>query len=115
MTSRWCVTSWGSLGALVMNQHMVDFVARECQEGQPFHHIYGVGQRYYSRVLEALKERGIDLADYPDVDVREYIYDMPVVMDGADRDAQPSGRFHHLRDHRHRLPQHPGALSQRDR
>ena len=78
------VTSWGSLGALVMNQHMVDFVARECREGQPFHHIYGVGQRYYSRVLEALKERGIDLADYPDVDVREYIYDMPVVMDGAD-------------------------------
>ena len=78
------VTSWGSLGALVMNQHMVDFVARECREGQPFHHIYGVGQRYHSRVLEALKEKGIDLADYPDVDVREYIYDMPVVMDGAD-------------------------------
>ena len=78
------VTSWGSLGALVMNQHMVDFVARECREGQPFHHIYGVGQRYYSRVLEALKERGIDLADYPDVDVREYIYDMPLVMAAAD-------------------------------
>ena len=51
------VTSWGSLGALVMNQHMVDFVARECREGQPFHHIYGVGQRYHSRVLEALKRR----------------------------------------------------------
>jgi UDP-N-acetylglucosamine--N-acetylmuramyl-(pentapeptide) pyrophosphoryl-undecaprenol N-acetylglucosamine transferase len=78
------VTSWGSLGALVMNQHMIDFVARECREGQPFHHIYGVGQRYYQRVLEEIANRGIDLAQYPCVDVREYIYDMPVVMDAAD-------------------------------
>lgn len=29
------VTSWGSLGALVMNQHMVDFVARECGRDSP--------------------------------------------------------------------------------
>lgn len=78
------VTSWGSLGAQVMNDHMVDFVARECREGTPFHHIYGVGARYYQRVMDALKERGIDLADYPMVDVREYIYNMPVVMDAAD-------------------------------
>ena len=78
------VTSWGSLGAQVMNDHMVDFVARECREGTPFHHIYGVGARYYQRVLDALKVRGIDLADYPMVDVREYIYNMPVVMDAAD-------------------------------
>ena len=78
------VTSWGSLGAQVMNDHMVDFVARECREGTPFHHIYGVGARYYQRVLDALKDKGIDLADYPMVDVREYIYNMPVVMDAAD-------------------------------
>lgn len=78
------VTSWGSLGALVMNQHMVDFVARECREGQPFHHIYGVGKRYYERVQQELADRGIDLEQYPSVDVREYIYDMPVVMDAAD-------------------------------
>lgn len=78
------LTTWGSLGAQVMNDHMVDFVARECREGQPFHHIYGVGQRYYQRVLEKLAEKGIDLKDYPRVDVREYIYDMPVCMDAAD-------------------------------
>ena len=78
------VTSWGSLGAQVMNDHMVDFVARECREGTPFHHIDGVGARYYQRVLDALKDKGIDLADYPMVDVREYIYNMPVVMDAAD-------------------------------
>ena len=78
------LTTWGSLGAQVMNDHMVDFVARECREGQPFHHIYGVGQRYYQRVLEKLAEKGIDLKDYPRVDVREYIYDMPACMDAAD-------------------------------
>ncbi len=78
------VTSWGSLGAQVMNDYMVDFVVRECREGTPFHHIYGVGTRYYSHVLEAISARGVDLKDYPDVDVREYIYDMPVVMGAAD-------------------------------
>lgn len=78
------LTTWGSLGAQVMNDHMVDFVARECREGQPFHHIYGVGQRYYPRVMEKLAEKGIDLKDYPLVDVREYIYDMPACMAAAD-------------------------------
>ncbi|MBQ3090582.1 MAG: undecaprenyldiphospho-muramoylpentapeptide beta-N-acetylglucosaminyltransferase [Oscillospiraceae bacterium] len=78
------LTTWGSLGAQVMNDYMVDFVARECAEGQPFHHIYGVGKRYYSRVMEKLAEKGIDLKQYPLVDVREYIYDMPVCMAAAD-------------------------------
>jgi len=78
------VTSWGSLGAQVMNDHMVDFVVRECRDGTPFHHIYGVGSRYYQRTMDAIAQKGINLKDYPDVDVREYIYDMPVVMGGAD-------------------------------
>ena len=78
------LTSWGSLGAQVMNEYMVDFVVRECQEGTPFHHIYGVGTRYYQRVMEAIAAKGVDLKDYPDVDVREYIYDMPVAMGASD-------------------------------
>lgn len=81
---RLVVTTWGSLGAQVMNDYMVDFVVRECQAGTPFHHIYGVGARYYQRVLEGIRSRGVDLRDYPDVDIREYIYDMPVVMSAAD-------------------------------
>ena len=76
------VTSWGSLGAQVMNEHMVDFVLRECREGAPFHHIYGVGRRYYTRVMEVIANSGIELP--PEVDIREYIYDMPVVMSAAD-------------------------------
>lgn len=74
------VTTWGSLGALVMNEHMVDFVRRECADGAPFHHIYGVGKRYYPQVMEALADTDL----HPHVDIREYIYDMPVVMAAAD-------------------------------
>ena len=57
---------------------------RQCREGTPFHHIYGVGKRYYQRVLDAVRAKGIDLDRYPDVDILEYIYDMPAVMDAAD-------------------------------
>lgn len=78
------VTTWGSLGAQVMNEHMVDFVAREVADGCPFHHIYGVGQRYYEKVTAGVARRGIRLEKYPAVDVRDYIYDMPVVMAAAD-------------------------------
>ena len=47
----------------------------------PFHHIHGAG-RDYRAVLDALQGSG--LADHPEVDVREYIYDMPLVMAAAD-------------------------------
>jgi UDP-N-acetylglucosamine--N-acetylmuramyl-(pentapeptide) pyrophosphoryl-undecaprenol N-acetylglucosamine transferase len=35
-------------------------------------------------VLDGIAARGIDLKDYPNVDIRAYIYDMPVVMAAAD-------------------------------
>ena len=72
---------WGSLGAEVMNRKMSEFIARECYDGAPFHHIHGAG-RDYRAVLDALQGSG--LADHPEVDVREYIYDMPLVMAAAD-------------------------------
>jgi UDP-N-acetylglucosamine--N-acetylmuramyl-(pentapeptide) pyrophosphoryl-undecaprenol N-acetylglucosamine transferase len=78
------VTTWGSLGAQVMNEYMVDFVAKEVAAGCPFHHIYGVGKRYYQRVLAGIAAKGIRLEEHPEIDIREYIYDMPVVMDSAD-------------------------------
>ncbi len=85
------VTTWGSLGAQVMNEHMVGFVEQEIRDGQPFHHIYGVGKRYYQRVTQEIAERGIDLTQSLDVDVREYIYDMSVVMAAADLTIDRAG------------------------
>ena len=74
------VSFWGSLGASGMNRQMADFLALEAAK-EPFHHIHGAG-RDYRAVLDALQGSG--LADHPEVDVREYIYDMAVVMRAAD-------------------------------
>ena len=73
---------WGSLGAEVMNQKMVDFIAKECYEGAPVRHIHGAG-RDYPWMQEELLRRGLKLGDNG-VEVREYIYDMPLVMAAAD-------------------------------
>ncbi len=73
---------WGSLGAEVMNQKMMEFIARECYEGAPFRHIHGAG-RDYPWMQEEILRRGLRLGDNG-VEVREYIYDMPLVMAAAD-------------------------------
>lgn len=72
---------WGSLGAEEMNRQIVDFISRECADGEPFHHIHGAG-RDYQTVCQALKAKGVKTG--ASIDVREYIYDMPVVMAAAD-------------------------------
>ena len=73
---------WGSLGAEVMNQKMVDFIAKECYEGAPWRHIHGAG-RDFPWMQEELLRRGLQLGDNG-IEVREYIYDMPLVMAAAD-------------------------------
>ena len=73
---------WGSLGAEVMNRQMVDFIVKEHQEGVPCRHIHGAG-RDFGWMKEELLRRGVKL-NSNGVEVREYIYDMPLVMAAAD-------------------------------
>jgi len=73
---------WGSLGARVMNDRTVELMELEREAGTPFYHIHGAG-RDYARVVEELDKRGVD-ARQGDLQVREYIYDMPLVMAAAD-------------------------------
>ena len=77
------VSFWGSLGAAEMNREMVDFIDREIRANK-FHHIHGAGVYGYQAIQAGLKERGIDLSHALMVEVREYIYDMALVMRGAD-------------------------------
>ena len=77
------VSVWGSLGAQVMNRQMADFMALACKAGEPFHHIHGAG-RNYEDVKAVLPTLGVNLADHPSIDLREYIYDMPAVMAASD-------------------------------
>lgn len=77
------VSFWGSLGAREMNREMVDFIAQEIRSNK-FHHVHGAGVYGYQAIQAGLKERGIDLDRYLMVEVREYIYDMALLMRGAD-------------------------------
>ena len=76
---------WGSLGAEVMNNYMVDFIRRAAREGAPFHHIHGAGRNY-----EAMTQALADVELPHEIQLREYIYDMPTVMAAADLLADPA-------------------------
>ena len=76
------VSFGGSLGARTINESMLDLLARSAKDGR-YQHIHGYG-KYGSFVLEELKKRGVDLKSCPNLDVREYISDMPRVMAAAD-------------------------------
>lgn len=73
------VSFWGSLGASTMNQRMLDFFRQEQTTGFPFHHIHAAGKSDWPHMSGQLTQ----LCD-PMLDVRQYIYDMPVVMAAAD-------------------------------
>ena len=67
---------FGSLGAEVMNGYMTEFFKLEQEKGFPFHHIHGAGRNY-----DAMKE---SCPENPMLDLRPYIYDMPLVCAAAD-------------------------------
>lgn len=77
------VSVWGSLGAAFMNKTMVGFIGKAL--GDPFFGlIHSAGKGGYKRMLEDMKTSGIKNAKERGMDVREYIYDMPLVMAAAD-------------------------------
>ena len=77
------VSFWGSLGASGMNRQMAEFIALEAEK-EPFHHIHAAGKNGYPVVLELLRQKGVELARHPSLEVREYIYDMACVCRAAD-------------------------------
>ncbi|MBO4913750.1 MAG: UDP-N-acetylglucosamine--N-acetylmuramyl-(pentapeptide) pyrophosphoryl-undecaprenol N-acetylglucosamine transferase [Oscillospiraceae bacterium] len=77
------VSFWGSLGAGAMNRMMAEFLALEAAH-EPFHHIHGVGSISWQTMQNELAARGVELAQHPSLDVREYIYNMADVMCAAD-------------------------------
>ena len=77
------VSFWGSLGASGMNRQMADMLALEAAK-EPFHHIHGAGKSGYGMMAALLAEKGVDLGKHPSLQLREYIYDMDLVMRSAD-------------------------------
>ena len=77
------VSVWGSLGADFMNKTMIGFIQKAL--GNPFFGlIHSAGQGGYKKMLADMDRAGIKDAGVHGMDVREYIYDMPLVMAAAD-------------------------------
>ena len=74
---------WGSLGAREMNIRMADYITQELKLRR-FRHIHAAGTYGIPRINGILSQREIDLKEQSLVEVREYIYDMPLVMRAAD-------------------------------
>ena len=78
------VSFWGSLGAAEMNREMARFLALESRDGAPFYHVHGAGAIDCRHMNEHLTNAGADLSGTPELEVREYIRDMNVLMRAAD-------------------------------
>ncbi len=76
------VSFGGSLGAEMVNRSMLDFLERSAKK-RNYQHIHGYGQ-YGKFVVTELLHRGVKLKKAKNIDVREYINDMPRVMAAAD-------------------------------
>jgi UDP-N-acetylglucosamine--N-acetylmuramyl-(pentapeptide) pyrophosphoryl-undecaprenol N-acetylglucosamine transferase len=72
----------GSLGARRINEAVVDLLVESAKTDQ-FQHIHGYGQ-WGTWLPALLKEKGLNLAEHPNIDIREYINNMPECLAAAD-------------------------------
>ena len=74
----------GSLGASGFNKEIVDWICSS-DKIKDYQIMFGTGKNnQYDMVLERFKEKGVDINSISNVVVSEYIYNMDVVMNGAD-------------------------------
>lgn len=78
------VSAFGSLGATQMNRAAAEMFRMEQEDGFPFRHIHATGAYGWDSTRQYIRELGVDVAKCPSIDLREYIYDMPLVMAAAD-------------------------------
>ena len=78
------VSAFGSQGAKVMNETMADMMPLEQADGFPFHHIHATGSFGKEWMPKRVQDNGVDYENCADLDIREYIYNMPTVMAAAD-------------------------------
>ena len=78
------VTAFGSLGAKVMNETVADMIPMEQRDGFPFRHIHATGSFGKEWMPQRVRDNGVDIENCPALDIREYIYNMPTVLNAAD-------------------------------
>jgi len=67
-----------------MNKAVAELFRLEQDAGFPFHHIHAVGSFGWEWMPDEVASKGVDLSKCKDIDMREYIYNMPTVMAAAD-------------------------------
>ena len=81
---RICLLSFGgSLGARRINEAIADLMAWHCEKGE-IHHIHATGRYGTELFPQLLKSKGVDPQKHPQLDIREYIDDMPDCLAAAD-------------------------------
>ena len=79
-----CILSFGgSLGAQRVNEAVADVMAWHTREGK-IHHIHATGRYGVELLPRLLEERRVAWKDNPNLDIREYIDDMPDCLAAAD-------------------------------
>ena len=72
----------GSLGARCINEAMSGFVVRSAKD-QKYQHIHAYGQQG-TWFPEKVKEKGADISAHSNLDIRQYIDNMPVCLAACD-------------------------------
>ncbi|WP_312643022.1 undecaprenyldiphospho-muramoylpentapeptide beta-N-acetylglucosaminyltransferase [Hydrogenoanaerobacterium sp.] len=82
---RVCLLSFGgSNGARAINESIAQLMAWHCKTGE-IYHIHATGKYGVDLLPELLARQGIkNYREYPNLDIREYISDMPVCLAAAD-------------------------------
>ena len=78
------VSAFGSQGAKVMNETVAELFELEKEDGFPFRHIHATGSFGWAWMPKLVAEKGVDLEKCPQLEMREYIYNMPQLMAAAD-------------------------------
>jgi len=78
------LSAFGSLGAKVMNQTMAELFRMEQQAHFPFHHIHATGSFGWEWMPGLVQEKGVDLSQTKQIEMKEYFYNMPTLMAAAD-------------------------------
>ena len=82
MNQKLVLSMGGSLGALTINNAMVDLIT-EFSDNENLYFLHAMGQ-YGLWVPDKLKEKGVDPDKKDNVEIREYISDMDRCMSAAD-------------------------------
>ncbi len=72
----------GSLGARIINESLCDIIVESGKTGK-YQHIHAYGQ-YGKWFPDMIKEKGVDITKCSNLDIREYIHNMPTCLAASD-------------------------------